>query len=104
MIKCFLRNLVFKEEAKKLDKLLRDLTEIDEANHFFIEQGKRTAQFQINNPAPKRIPRTLMGHGLPLAARHLGCKSLGWERQRMHEARKEAKAFQEKTGIRCKAA
>lgn len=82
-----LKRLLFRKEIKQIERILERDQKKTEADNFFIEQGRRVVQYQINNPDQKRIPRTLMGHGLQLGADHLSVSSQKWKRKYDHDMR-----------------
>lgn len=73
-----IRKYILKPEIEALEKALKRIERLEAANEFFIAQGKRFVQYQINNPESKSVPSTLMGHGLQLGADHLGLTSKQW--------------------------
>ena len=65
-------------EFRISSKVIERVERIELANEFFIRKGVEVCQYQVNNPKQRSMPRTLVGHGLQLAAEHLGIKSGKW--------------------------
>ena len=69
-----------------------------------IEQGKHYVQYQLNNPKrdSKGVPYSLMGHGLQLAAKHLGIADKHWQTAYFKDRRAELQKMRHETGISVK--
>lgn len=81
-----IKRWLFKKDIADVDRMLKKLESVEAMYGFFIEQGRKTTQYQINNP-DRPIPRTLMGHGLQIGADHLRVLDKQWQRAYAHETR-----------------
>ena len=99
LIKTIIIRWLFLKEYEEIQNTIKYCDSLPDSDKFFIDQGKRFVQFQLNNKNKKTVPYSLMGHGFVTASKYLEINSKKEERLLTHQFRRDIQRMADKLDI-----